>query len=86
MAKTLKIWNGRGHGKYNNACFYVAAYTNKEACELIGKAAGYFHPIGAFELQNYYSKGCWGDSMKDIPPTEPCVYVQERNEVPVRIV
>jgi hypothetical protein len=86
MAKTLKVWNGRGHGDYNRSHFYVAAYTNKEACELIGKAAGYDRSIGASELKNYYSKNCWGTPMAGITPTEPCVYAQERNETPVRIV
>ena len=86
MAKTLKIWNGRGHGKYNSAHFYVAAYSNKEACELIGKASGYSHPVGIRELTVYYSKNCWGTSMNGIPPTEPCVYVQLHNETPTRVV
>lgn len=86
MARTLKIWNGRGYGKYNHDHFFVAAYTNKEACELIGKAAGYNRSIGDSELRNYYSKDCWGTPMDGITPTEPCVYVQVRNETPVKIV
>ena len=64
MVKTLKIWNGRGHGDYTNGTFYVAAYTNKQACELLGKAAGYKDwPISMSELSNYYSKGSWGNTM-----------------------
>ena len=62
------------------------AKTLKEACELIGKAAGYDRPISASEVRVYYSKNCWGNSMDGITPTEPCVYVQIRNEVPVKIV
>jgi len=86
MAKTLKIWNGRGHGKYINSHFYVAAYTNKEACELIAKASGYDGSIGANELRNYYSKNCWGTNMDGIPPVEPCVYVKIRNEPVIRVI
>ena len=86
MAKTLKIWNGRGHGKYTNSHFYVAAYTNKEACDLIGKASGYDYPVGLRELTVYYSKNCWGTNMNGISPTEPCVYVKIGNEPVTRLV
>jgi len=74
MAKTLKIWNGRGHGDFTNGHFYVAAYTKKQACELIGKASGYKSPISYSEITNYYSEGSWGNSMDGIIPTEPCIY------------
>jgi len=36
--KTLKIWNGRGYGKYINSNIYVAAYTQKQAAELVTEA------------------------------------------------
>jgi hypothetical protein len=85
--KKLKIWNGRGHGKYQNCHYYVAAYSVKEASELIGKASGYSRPVGESEIRIYYAKGCWGDSMKGITPTEPCVYVSiTYNDKPIRII
>ena len=80
MPRELKIWNGRGHGDYTNGHFYVAAYTKKQACELIGKAAGHKDwPISIHELNNYYSEGAWGNTMGGIIATDPCVYATEKN-------
>ncbi len=78
MAKTLKIWNGRGHGnKYGRGHIYVAAYSQKQAAELVSKACfgdEYGDVVNVNEIRNYYSN-CWGNSMDGITPTEPCVYV-----------
>ena len=74
MAKQLKLWNGRGH-------IYVAAYTQKQAAELVSRASyGDEHPnlISTNEIKDYYSFGSWGNSMNGIIPTEPCVYVEPK--------
>lgn len=72
MAKQLKVWNGRGHGIYDNGySMYVAAYSKKQASELLGQACR--TRIGVNEISEYYSQ-CWGNPMQDIEPTEPCVY------------
>jgi hypothetical protein len=89
MAKQLKIWNGRGHGKHDKGHIYVAAYSQKQATELVSLAC-YELPdiISVNEIRNYYSPA-WGNSMDGIEPTEPCVYVQERaysTEKPVRVI
>jgi hypothetical protein len=84
--KTLKIWNGRGHRKYYNYHIYVAAYTIKQAVELINTACDSW--ITSREIAVYYSKGCWGNSMDGIIPTEPCVYVLKEydyNNKPIRV-
>lgn len=89
MAKALKIWNGRGHGKFNHGHFYVAAYTKKEACELISIAAGRENwPISLHELNTYYSEGAWGNQMDGIIPTEPCLYATENfhDNNPIKII
>jgi len=85
--RTLKIWNGRGHGDYTNYNLFVAAYSVKQAAEIIGMACGLMTSIGVSEINNYYSKGCWGVTMRDITPTEPCVYAEKRyvNEKPIKI-
>ena len=87
MAKQLKIWNGMGSGKYKRRTIYVAAYSARQACEIIATACGLAYPISATELKDYYNKGCWGNSMKGIVPAEPCVYVQSElgNETPKRV-
>jgi len=77
--KKLKLFNGRGHGqKYQKGHFYVAAYSQKQAAELVGKAAGFNHSIGINEISEYYHKNAWGNSMDGIEPTEPCVYGTEK--------
>lgn len=81
MSKELKIWNGRGHGKFSNGHIYVAAYSQKQAAELVSIACyGEEHPdlIRTNEIKNYYHKGSWGIRMDGIVPTEPCVYVSEK--------
>jgi len=86
MAKTLKIWNGRGHGKYIKGYIYVAAYSKKQAAELISTACDTY--ITATEITDYYSEGSWSNSMSDIIPTEPCVYATDKyyaTDKPIRI-
>jgi hypothetical protein len=83
MAKKLKIWNGRGHGrKYGRGHIYVAAYSQKQAAELVSKACyGEEHSdnVSVNEIRVYYSAGSWGNTMNGITPTEPCVYATEQH-------
>jgi hypothetical protein len=86
--KVLKVWNGRGHGlKYQNGHFNVAAYTKKQACELIGQAAGLNRAADLTEINDYYSP-CWGNDMAGITPTEPCIYgsVKAHYGIPEKII
>lgn len=75
MPKKIKLWNGRGHYKLDRHHISVAAYSQKQAAELVGKACGYSFPIGISEIRNYYSP-CWGGSMTKIDPNPqtPRVY------------
>ena len=73
--KTLKKWNGRGHGKLDRHHISVAAYSQKQAAELVGQACG-LQDVGISEIREYYSQ-CWGNSMNGIEPTEPCVYAEQ---------
>lgn len=85
MAKTLKIWNGRGHGKFDRGHIYVAAFSKKQAAELISQACGY--RVSVSEITVYYSP-CWGNPMNGITADEPCVYASEKmyDEKPQRII
>jgi hypothetical protein len=51
--KQLKIWNGRGHGKFSGGSIYVAAHSKKQAAELISQACDTH--IGISEIINYYA-------------------------------
>lgn len=90
MAKELKIWNGRGHGAYIGWTIYVAAYSIKQAAEIVGIASGLRFPVGVNEIREYYSKGLWGIHMEGVVPTEPCAYVgknfgKESNDKPKQV-
>lgn len=81
MAKELKKWNGRGHGsQYGRGSLYVAAYTQKQAIELLNTACDSFITVN--EIRKYYSQ-CWGNPMEGIDPTEPGVWWRERYGKPV---
>jgi len=91
MAKQLKIWNGRGYGRtYDRGHIYVAAYSQKQAAELVSRAChGDEYPdlVSTNEIRVYYSAGCWGNPMDGITPTEPCVYAtKEHFGTPERII
>ena len=89
MAKQLKIWNGRSHGhKYYRHHVYVAAYSIKQAAELVSAACfdGRKDLVSTSEIRVYYHKDCWGNSMDEITPTEPCVYMDFNNERPFRVI
>lgn len=82
MNKILKYWNGRGHGIYSKSHINVAAYSQQQAAELVGKACRVNISIG--EISIYYSP-CWGNSMNDITPEGPAVYVEAKtSRTPVK--
>lgn len=81
MARKLRFFNGRGHGKYNKGTIYVAAFSMAEAARLVSKSC---YPdldrddlIRVNEIKNYYSP-CWGNPMDGINPTEPGVWATEK--------
>jgi hypothetical protein len=77
--KTLKLYNGHiNTGKYDRGHVYIAAYSNKQASEIISDALNQY--ITPSNIKTYYHKGCWGNSMDNIIPTEPCVYVIHNKE------
>lgn len=73
--KKLKYWNGRGHGEYHQKHLMVAAYSQKQASDLLSKVCN--TPVPISEIRTYYSK-CWGSSMEGITENEPCVYWEEK--------
>jgi hypothetical protein len=82
--KPLKIWNGRTHGfKYKRHHAYVAAYSMKQAAELLSKAFyGEDKPdlLSTNEIKVYYAKNAWGIRMDGIVATEPCVYLCDETD------
>lgn len=84
MAKKLKMWNGRGLGRLNNYHISVAAYSQKQAAELVSEASGI--RAGISEIRDYYSP-CWGNSMDGITPEIPCVWIEVKHSgQPKRII
>lgn len=82
--RILKLWNGRGHGKYQKKHINVAAYSKKQAAEIVGIACE--ARVSTTEITEYYGD-CWGNDMQNITPTEPCVYIKEKfsKSEPVRV-
>lgn len=77
--KTLKLYNGQIHtGKYKRCDVYVAAYSNKQASEIISNALDQY--ITPHDIKKYYNIGSWGNKMNNIIPIEPCVYVIHNKE------
>lgn len=82
MAKTLKFFSGHGHlnskySKFNTGgrrqkYLYIAAYTKKEAAELLGEVTGF---PSIYTINNYFSSA-WGTRMAEIQAkvVGPCVY------------
>ena len=77
--KTLKVWNGKGFGKYDQYFIYVAAYTKKQALELINKACFNRLDMVSYKYFTDYYANCWGNAMNGIIPTEPCLYVEKNH-------
>jgi len=83
MAKQLKKWNGSsGRTKYGHA--NIAAYTQKDAIELLKKVDG-FSMMNLTHFRGYYSP-CWGNDMNGIEPTEPCVYIVKNYGTPQKVI
>lgn len=94
--KTLKLWNGRGyccdkrdarwnalpHNRAPHA--YVAAYSRADARRVIEEYCGRL-PADS-ELRDYWSEGCWGNSMRDIPPERGLWLQWHHTETPERVV
>jgi hypothetical protein len=85
MKKQLKKWNGRGagNGQYKNGHTYVAAFSKKQAAELINQALEAL--VTVYEIDHYYAP-CWGNAMNGIEPLMPCVYVtKDHTQKPIKL-
>lgn len=74
MKKKLRLYNGGQvyTRDFKSCSFYVAAYSFKHCIELLNEATG--SNSRASQMNNYWSKDCWGNVMTGIEATEPCVY------------
>ena len=91
--KKLKIWNGR-----TNNCkghLYVAAFSQKDACDLVNEAyrkeKGYVDrsdiaPYSLNEVRNYWHPNCWGTAMDGITPERGVWLVDDGSKVPRRVI
>jgi len=74
MAKTLKIWNGRGMvcHKYedkrwtsvNSSHAYICAYSRADARRVVEEYCGQLPPDS--EIRDYFCEGAWGNSMEGV--------------------
>jgi len=100
MAKTLKIWNGRGWGRprydYENDnqrlptpieeyCDHAFICAHSKA-----EAVRIFNEVSrgyitVNEVNNYWSANCWGNPMKGIEPELGVWGIQNYGDKPVRL-
>ena len=83
--KTLRLFNGRGLGKYMRGYHgFIAAYSKSDAVrvmeEAFGPGRGYMT-----EINVYWHHDCWGDTMSGITPVRGCWVAKEPNGKPERI-
>lgn len=83
MAKTLKIWNGRGH--VSGQHLYVAAPTKKDACYMLTMLYRGSESYWAKELSVYWDEGCWGTAMEGIAPERGVWMNKDSDKKPVRL-
>lgn len=80
MPKQLKKWNGRIWIEGKQSKCNIAAYSQKQAADLLTQASGVRNALG--EIKIYFSP-TWGNSMNGITPEEPCLYVEDKlNDTP----
>jgi hypothetical protein len=86
--KELLLLNGRW-GWNTRQYIYIAAKNKTDAARLMLQANEGRGTVGAmlYEINNYFSVGCWGNSMKDITP-ERGVWIAEDNygSIPERVI
>jgi len=98
--KKLKLWNGRGWGgrRYDadgnyiddptgkQYCdhLYVCAYSRTHAIRLVNQASGH-ETVNQHEAKNYWSEGCWGNTMEGITPEVGVWTTQGYHDKPKRI-
>ncbi len=81
MARGLKLYNGRPHGKYlkkqdyKDAHFNIAAFGKSQARLIIDEFAG--TRLSQREIREYYAE-CWGNNMAGIVPDKPGLWVTYR--------
>jgi len=83
--KKLRIFNGRGHGKHDRAHFYIAAHSIKDCARLLMEAGG-FNRLPVHEVNVFYAKDCWGNSMSEIVPERGVWVCATYNSKPERVI
>ena len=84
MSRKLRLFNGRGHGKYMGYHFYRAAYSVADAERVMQEALGFGQWKN--EINVYYSQDCWGDYMKGVTPERGLWACAEPGGTPFRVV
>ena len=92
--KKLKIFNG-SDWNYQGGHIYVAGYSQQDAVNLINEAYRKVHnfidrpdicPIKLGYFREYFSKDCWGNSMKGITPKRGVWHTKAQWDKPERII
>lgn len=80
--KKIIIMNGRWINGKDHA--YIGAYSISDACRMCSQITHMTENQWRREIDIYFSKGAWGNHMKDIP-IERGIWVQKTNGKPEKI-
>lgn len=83
MPRSLRLWNGRW-GRNNEQHIYIAAYSQKDAVNVIEELFGDRPRLTLYELQKYFSPH-WGNPMDGIKPERGAWITHSWRETPQRI-
>lgn len=91
--KTLKLYNG-GDWKSEGGHLYVAAYSQKDCCDLVNEAyrkiQGYQNRpdivcLTLSSMRIYWASGCWGAGMNGVPVERGVWWLKAWNAKPEKI-
>ncbi len=82
MKKHLKLFNGRW-GNSNNQHIYIAAYSVNDAAGICAQLSGNTRGW-TYEINQYFSKGCWGRPMTEIIPERGAWIQKTYNGKPIK--
>jgi hypothetical protein len=81
--KKIIIMNGRWFNHNKSQHIYIGAHSIADACRICEQISGRKRGWRR-EINVYFAKGCWGNSMNGIEP-ERGAWIQTGQENPIRV-
>jgi len=85
MPREIKKYNGRWHQIGKEQHIYIGAYSVADACRICTTLSGNDRGWRR-EIDVYFCKGCWGNSMKDVTVERGAWVSEGMFDKPVRVI